>query len=205
MKELSRLVVTLTLIATTAALVLALVENATRAPIAEQQRLRQLNAIAAVLPPFDNHPDQDVITLSETDASSGQQHSLTFYRARRAGKMVGVAFNVTSRDGYSGAITLTVGVDAQEQIIAIEILSQAETPGLGARIREASFTDQFQHRGLDNTDWRVKKDGGDIDQLTGATISPRAVVIAVQRGLAFLHRHREQIMTPREITHELGS
>ena len=205
MKELSRLVVALTLIATSAALILALAENATRAPIAEQQRLRHRNAIAAVLPPFDNDPLQDAITLSEADTGSGQPQSLTFYRARHAGTLVGVAFNVTSPNGYSGDITLTIGVDAQEQIIAIAILSQAETPGLGARITETSFTDQFRHRALDNTDWRVKKDGGDIDQLTGATISPRAVVSAVQRGLAFLHRHREQIMTPREITHELGN
>jgi electron transport complex protein RnfG len=205
MKELSRLVVALTLIATSAALILALAENATRAPIAEQQRLRHRNAIAAVLPPFDNDPLQDAITLSEADTGSGQPQSLTFYCARRAGTLVGVAFNVTSPNGYSGDITLTIGVDAQEQIIAISILSQAETPGLGARITEASFTDQFRHRALDNTDWRVKKDGGDIDQLTGATISPRAVVSAVQRGLASLHRHREQIMTPREITHELGN
>jgi electron transport complex protein RnfG len=205
MKELSRLVVTLTLIATSAALVLALAESVTRAPIAEQQRLRHHNAIAAVLPAFDNDPVQDAITLSETGTGSGQAQALTFYRARRAGTLVAVAFNVTSPDGYSGDITLTVGVDAQEQIIAIEILSQGETPGLGARITEALFTDQFHRRALDNTDWRVKKDGGDIDQLTGATISPRAVVYAVQRGLAFLHRHREQIMTPREITYELGN
>ena len=205
MKELSRLVVALTLIATSAALILALAENATRAPIAEQQRLRHRNAIAAVLPAFDNDPLQDAKTLSAADTGSGQPQALTFYRARRAGTLVGVAFNVTSPNGYSGDITLTIGVDAQEQIIAIAILSQAETPGLGARITETSFTDQFRHRALDNTDWRVKKDGGDIDQLTGATISPRAVVSAVQRGLAFLHRHRQQIMTPREITHELGN
>ncbi len=78
---------------------------------------------------------------------------------------------------------------------AIEILSHAETPGLGDKIEEGWFKEQFPGKTLDNIDWRVKKDGGDFDQIAGATISPRAVVGAVRRGLDFYQEHRDEIVS----------
>ena len=79
-------------------------------------------------------------------------------------------------------------------VVGIEILTHAETPGLGDKIELASFKDQFQTRTLENIDWRVKKDGGEFDQITGATISPRAVVKAVNAGLTYFSEHRNEVI-----------
>jgi electron transport complex protein RnfG len=101
-------------------------------------------------------------------------------------------------DGYSGNIEIMVGVDPAGAVTGIEILSHAETPGLGAKITQPAFKKQFVGKNLENADWRVKKDGGQFDQITGATISPRAVVGAVHRGLEFFAGHRDEILAPKE-------
>ena len=194
MSQFYRLIVTLTLIAAGAGLVLSLVESATREPIAVQRKIQQLKALAAVLPEFDNSPNDDCVSLEIGRDKKSQLLSRTFFRARKGGQLVGVAFSVIAPNGYSGTIEIMVGVDTQEQIVAIEIVSHSETPGLGSKITNSLFKDQFRHRDLTNTDWRVKKDGGEIDQITGATISPRATVAAIKLGLEFLKQHRAQIL-----------
>ncbi len=109
-------------------------------------------------------------------------------------QLAGVAFKVVAPDGYSGNIFIMVGVDAGGTVTGIEILSHAETPGLGDKIEEGWFKEQFKQKNLDNADWRVKKDGGEFDQITGATISPRAIVGAVKDGLEFYRDHRQEIV-----------
>ncbi len=88
-----------------------------------------------------------------------------------------------------------MGVLPDGSLGGIEILNHAETPGLGSLIIEDSFKDQFKGRSLDNTNFKVKKDGGDIDQITGATISPRAVSEAVEKGLIWFRDEKEKILT----------
>ncbi|MCD6527271.1 MAG: RnfABCDGE type electron transport complex subunit G [Desulfuromonas sp.] len=194
MKEFNRLVITLTLIAAGAGMLLSLVESVTREPIAMQRSLQQLKALSAVLPEFDNSPDTDVVLLEVGKDKKGHPVQRTFFRARQGEQLVGIAFKVTAADGYSGNIEVMVGLDTHEHIVGIEILAHAETPGLGSKISESWFKDLFRERSLDNTDWRVKKDGGEIDQITGATISPRAIVSTVKSGLDFFHQHRQQIV-----------
>lgn len=196
MKELARLVLVLTLIAAGAGLVLSLVERATREPIAEQRRLETLRALNAVLPPNDNSPDQDTVQLVVGKDRRGRDLQRTFYRGRREGHISGIAFRVVAPDGYSGNIAVMVGVDPDGTVTGLEILNHAETPGLGDKIEEPWFKKMFEGKSLRNADWRVKKDGGDFDQITGATISPRAVVGAVRRGLEFFKEHRAEIMAP---------
>jgi electron transport complex protein RnfG len=194
MKDISRLLLALTLIAAGAGLVLSLVEGVTREPIKEQRRLQMLKALSAVLPDFDNSPDTDTVTLENGVDKKGNPLQVVFYRGRKAGELVGTAFKVIAPDGYSGNIEVMIGVKPDETLNAIEILSHAETPGLGSKITEPGFKDMFKGKGLDNADWRVKKDGGDFDQITGATISPRAVVGAVSKGLNFFREHKQEIV-----------
>ena len=194
-KEMSRLLITLTLIAATAGLLLSMVESATREPIKEQRRLQMLKALSAVLPEFDNSPDTDLITLENGVDKKGKPLQVVFYRARKAGELVGTAFKVVAGDGYSGNIEVMVGLRPDEMVNAIEILTHAETPGLGSKITEPWFKALFQGKSLDNADWRVKKDGGEFDQITGATISPRAIVGAIKKGLLFFRENRERILT----------
>ncbi len=88
-----------------------------------------------------------------------------------------------------------VGIRPDGSVVGIEILHHAETPGLGSKITEPWFKEQFAGKSLDNADWRVRKDGGQFLEITGATISPRAVVQAVRAGLEFFRLHREEIVT----------
>jgi electron transport complex protein RnfG len=193
MKDMSRLLITLTLIAAGAGLILSLVESVTREPIKEQRRLQMLKALSAVLPAFDNSPDSDIVNLENGVDKKGQPLQVRFYRARKDNQLVGTAFKVVAPDGYSGNIEVMVGVKPDQQINAIEILAHAETPGLGSKIEEPRFKDLFKDKSLDNADWRVKKDGGQFDQITGATISPRAIVVAVRKGLEFYREHSTEI------------
>ncbi len=200
MKEMTRLLLALTLIAACAGFILSQVERATREPIKEQRRLQMLKALSAVLPPFDNSPDTDKVELQDGLDKKGQPLMKTFYRARQGGELKGVAFKVIAPDGYSGNIEIMVGVDPRDLVNGIAIVSHAETPGLGSKIDEPAFKDQFKGKGLDNIDWRVKKDGGEFDQITGATISPRAIVGAVSKGLEFYRQHRAEVITDQGVS-----
>lgn len=194
MKEIVRLALILTLIAGGSGLILSLVEGMTRAPIAEQRRQETLKALKAVLPPADNAPDADTVTLIVGQDKKGKDLTRQFFRGRQGETLSGVAFRVIAPDGYSGNIEVMVGVSAGGEISGIAILNHAETPGLGSLIEKAWFKDQFKGKSLDNIDWRVKKDGGGFDQITGATISPRAIVKAVKSGLEFFRDHQQEIV-----------
>jgi electron transport complex protein RnfG len=194
MVNLRRLMLVLTLVTAVAGVVLALVEAVTRAPIAAQRRLEMMRALMAVLPPVDNAPDSDTVRLVTGRNKKGQELVRTFYRGRQGKELRGIAFAVTAPDGYSGNIEIMVGVDPQGVVTGVAILKHAETPGLGDKITRPEFTGRFLGKALGTADWRVKKDGGDFDQLTGATISPRAVVGALRGGLEFFRDHREEIV-----------
>jgi len=198
MKDTLRLAITLTLIAAIAGLILSLVEAVTREPIAEQRRLETLRALQTVLPAFDNSPDADTVELTVGKDKKGKEIKRLFYRGRTEAELSGIAFTVRSPEGYSGNIDIMVGIDAEGKVTGLEILTHAETPGLGDKITHEPFKSQFKGKSLDNADWRVKKDGGAFDQITGATISPRAVVKAVAAGLEFYRDHRPEILAQQE-------
>jgi Na+-translocating ferredoxin:NAD+ oxidoreductase subunit G len=192
--NIGRLALVLTLIAAGAGLVLSLVERVTREPIAEQRRQETLRALQAVLPPADNAPDSDLVNLIIGADRRGREVVRTFYRGRQEGEISGIAFKVVAPDGYSGNIDIMVGVTPDGTVHGVEILTHAETPGLGDKIEATWFKGQFASKNLDNIDWRVKKDGGAFDQITGATISARATVTAVRGGLEFFQKNRQQIL-----------
>jgi electron transport complex protein RnfG len=194
MNSMPRLVLVLTLITAGAGLILSLVEAVTREPIAEQRRLETLRALQAVLPQANNSPDQDTVQLVAGKDKRGRDVLRTFFRGRQDGTLSGVAFKVVAPDGYSGNIEIMVGIDPGGMVAGIEILSHAETPGLGDKITLPTFKANFAGKNLQNADWRVKKDGGAFDQITGATISPRAVVGAVRKGLEFYRDHLDEVL-----------
>jgi len=173
MKEIFRLIVVLTGVCVVASMCLSFVNDATKDAREHQDRLELLNALNMVLPEHDNEPDKDTVSLTGTD----------YYLSKKQGVINGVAFKCSTDKGYSGLIEIIVGVDTGGSIIAIGILSQKETPGLGSKIDEDWFKDQYKSKNLDNAKWKVKKDGGEFDQISGATISPRAVTLAVKEGL----------------------
>ncbi|MDG3085042.1 RnfABCDGE type electron transport complex subunit G [Vibrio hannami] len=98
-------------------------------------------------------------------------------------------------DGYSGEIRFLIGVDTPGKIEGVRILSHTETPGLGDKVElaKSDWVLSFNDRSLSNTPvWKVKKDGGDFDQFTGATITPRSVVKGVHNALLALESEKEK-------------
>jgi electron transport complex protein RnfG len=120
------------------------------------------------------------------------------YRVHAAGEPVAALFVVTARDGYSGPIRLLVGVDIDGVITGLRILEHRETPGLGDKIEEtrSQWVYQFDGRALGNPvieRWAIKSDGGEFDQLTGASITPRAVIKAVRETLVYFDNNRDAV------------
>ena len=177
MKNLIRMVLTLTVICAGAGALLAWVNEKTAGPIEETERAVKLDAIKKVLPACDNDPGADVIELTHAEAD------WTFHVARQGATFVGAAFEVSSMKGYGGLIRVMVGVTADGKLNAIKILEQKETPGLGAKIESDEFRGQFAGRSIADTNWAVKKDKGDVVEITAATISSRAVTEAIKQGL----------------------
>ena len=193
MRDILRLIVVLTCICIASAIALAKIYDLTKGPIAHQKRLEVLRAIKAVLPSYDNEPDRDMVKVPMGVDKKGEEIQGVFYRGRKEGRLNGVAFKVNSPEGYGGTIEVMVGLLPDGTVHGMEVLSHLETPGLGAKIREAKFKDRFKKRSLSNTKWAVKKDAGDIDGITGATISSRAVIKAIRGGLEFYGDHEEAI------------
>jgi len=183
--------------ATLASAVLVLGDLETRDTIALRHAEDLKASLSQVLPDavHDNDLLSDVLTLPPADAGS---KALKVYRAHLGDQISAVAYEVSS-NGYAGAITCIMGIAADGGILGVRVLQHAETPGLGDKIEIArdDWITSFNGRSLANTDskqWQVKKDGGDFDQFTGATITPRAVVKAVHEGLALFDTHRALLL-----------
>ena len=120
------------------------------------------------------------------------------YRVYAAGEPVAALIAVTARDGFSGPIRILVGVDIDGVVTGVRILKHRETPGLGDKIEptRSDWIHQFEGRSLvdpETSRWAIKHDGGDFDQLTGASITPRAVIGALRDTLVYFDAHRDAI------------
>jgi electron transport complex protein RnfG len=180
MRETLNLGLRLALICGLAALLLSRVDAATRGPIAEAMRRAQMEAVSAVLPPYDNAPDADQVALGTTDAAR------IYYRGYRDDGPLpsGVAFTGLSERGYSGEIEFMLGVDAAGRVAGVRLLRHGETPGLGARYADPALLQSlYAGRSLADTHWREKADGGDLDAVTGATVTGRALAEAIGEAL----------------------
>ena len=157
--------------------VLGVVYNATKAPIAAAETAKKTKAIKNVLPEFNE--------LKETMVMSALEDvEIPFYLAYDAdNNFIGAAVETFTNKGFSGNISLMVGILADGTLKNISVLQHAETPGLGSKMTEPTFKDQFNGKKADSFNIKVKKDGGDVDAITAATISSRAFCDAVNRAL----------------------
>lgn len=189
MKEFARLVLTPTVICLVAGVLLAAVNKVTLEPIALAMLAEKSEAMQEVLPACDNDPMADTVAVTEDGTE------WIFYIARGGSTFAGAAVIVTTPEGYGGDITVMVGINADDAVQGIAILDQKETPGLGANIKSDDFKVRFKGRSLEKANWSVAKDGGDIDEITAATISSRAVVGAVKSGLDVYLKHEDRIQS----------
>jgi electron transport complex protein RnfG len=171
------MVVTLLVVTGVSAVALGFVYQFTKTPIAEARLATQLKAIEAVMPGYDNNPVAEKFFLP-----TAQGDSLECFPGSKGGQAIGVAIKSKSAKGYSGDIWLMVGLDTAGVIQNIVVIEHKETPGLGSKMTEPKFLNQFLRTNPATTDLRVKKDGGTVDAISGATISSRAFSEAVQQA-----------------------
>ncbi len=182
MRELIKLSAVLIIICCGASLSLALVYRVTKEPIAYQQHLKKIRAVNAVFPQFEDSPGITARDTSVCDDAADACRQV--YILTGDADALGTAFEVSS-SGYGGEVDIMIGVNPDKTISGVSIVSHSETPGLGANITRESFTSQFAGKRLSGTGLTLTKDGGEIDQVSGATISSAAVVDAVRGGLRF--------------------
>ncbi|MBF0423139.1 MAG: RnfABCDGE type electron transport complex subunit G [Magnetococcales bacterium] len=193
MSDLFRMGMILMVVGAVATAMLAGTDAVTSGPIAEAKRQELLRALRQVLPAgFDNEPDRDFVIVNDKRLEK-QGAPVTIYRGRKGTTNLGVAYSVVAPDGYSGDITIMMGVATGGTVTSIQILSHKETPGLGDKIVTTPWADAFKGKTLNNIKWGVKKDSGDFDQFAGATITPRAIVGAVKRGLDYFMENENKL------------
>jgi electron transport complex protein RnfG len=186
MKELVKLVFVMTLVSLISGVLLAVTHQYTKEPIRQTEERQLFDTLRQVLPPADGDP----VTLVFTNAAG---KVATFYVARKAGAFAGVAFACTSANGYGGPVEALLGLNADGAIHGLEIIRMNETPGLGSKIGAPAFRAQFTGKPLEASVWKVRKDGGPIDAVSGATISSRALCEAVSTGLAMYQAYKQAI------------
>ncbi len=166
LKEVLIPTIALFLICLVVAVLLSLTNELTKEPIAEQARLTQEKAMQSV--------------CSEAVSFEEVLENVAYRGLDENGKTVGYAVEVTVK-GYGGDLKIMVGIDENEEISGVEILSHGETPGLGANCTSEGFRSKFE-RPVPEGGFKVNKDGGDVDAMTGATITSRAVCEGVNKA-----------------------
>jgi electron transport complex protein RnfG len=177
------MVLSLTLISLVSSALLGFVYEFTKGPIELSNLNKKLNAIKQVVPEFTNNPNDEMYRLP-----TGEGDSLEIYPAKKDNTIVGYAVNTYTSKGFSGNISLIAGFKPDGTIISITVLDQKETPGLGTKMTESEFKDQFKDKNPSEFKLKVKKDGGHVDAITAATISSRAFCDAVQRAYNTLQK-----------------
>lgn len=178
--------ITLALFAAGATGATAVINQMTKSTIDQQSAKQQMALFDQVVPQdrYNNDLLKSCYVVTEPTLGKG---SHKIYIARKDDTPVAVVMEATAPDGYSGAIQLLVGADFTGTVLGSRVTEHHETPGLGDKIemRHSDWITRFAGKiihGADDSHWAVKKDGGDFDQFTGATITPRAVVNAVKRA-----------------------
>lgn len=179
--------------------VLFILHARTHERILANQQSGLSQSIDALLPPgsYDNDILADKFFVTAPDLL-GSDRPVPIYRARRNGTPVAALIRPIAPDGYRGAIELLVAIAYDGTLLGVQVLAHDETPGLGDAFetREADWLADFKGLSLGNPPqqrWTVRKDGGDFDAFTGATITPRAIVRAVRKSLEFYRTGRDRI------------
>ena len=182
----------LTVITVVSGLLLGIVYDITKEPIAAAQEAAKQEAFQAVLPDassFEEYKDFDAEEAAALLKENGYSDDITEVAAGKTkdGEVAGYVINVTSHSGYGGDIEISVGILNDGTISGIEMLSISETAGLGMKADEAEFKDQFKDKNVEKFAYTKSGESGDdkIDAISGATITTSAVTDAVNSALVY--------------------
>jgi len=186
----------LALVAVMGTTLLAGVNRLTEERIAEQEKRAILDQLGQLISPdlYNNELQQDLFSFQD-DLYFPRGQTVFTYRARLDGKAVAVVLKIAAVNGYNGKINLLVGINENGTLCGVRVTFHKETPGLGdaIEVERGDWILGFFGRALGNPppdEWAVKRDGGEFDQFTGATITPRAVVEAVRLALEYYADHK---------------
>lgn len=179
---------TLLIVSAVAAFSLGAVYNLTKDAIAAAKQAKKEKAIQEVVPAFDKLNTFNI-------KLEGDKDSLSIYQALKGGKIVGTAIETYTDKGFGGRIKIMAGFNPNGNIINTAILEHTETPGLGDKMdqKKSDFAKQFKGKNPDKFNMTVKKDGGDVDAITAATISSRAFCDALQRATNAFKLQNEEV------------
>ena len=203
-QSISRNSIILGVFALLAAAGLALTNLATQDRISKAERAAKQKALFEIISAdqLDNDLLQDIIEIpTSTHEQLGVDTKQVIYIARRQGQVTALIIPAMAHDGYSGDISMIVGVNRNLTIAGVRVIAHKETPGLGDKIeiKKSQWIVNFNGKSLQApiiSEWLVKKDGGVFDQFAGATISPRAMVKKIREVLEFAQAHPELFDTP---------
>lgn len=186
----------------------AITDKLTSGKIAENQAAMLLKALNEIAPKntYDNDLIASKVILNQTESNQAFISNTPVYLATKNGQAATVIFEVTTNKGYSGAITLLVGINAASHTVTgVRVVKHKETPGLGDKMEikktppnKTPWVLGFNNKSLSNpglTAWNVRKDNGEFDQFTGATITPRAIVNAVKSTLLYAQDNMNALFT----------
>jgi Na+-translocating ferredoxin:NAD+ oxidoreductase subunit G len=155
---------------------------------------------------YDNDLSESTLVLPPPHGLPGNESAI-IYRLFSEDQPAAAVFVVSARDGYAGPIRLLVAIEYSGKLTGVQVLEHNETPGLGDLI-EATRSDwlkQFEDASLEEPPrdrWAIRRDGGEFDQLTGASITPRAVVRAVKETLLYFEANRDEVFAVRTETEQ---
>ncbi|MCW4447203.1 electron transport complex subunit RsxG [Vibrio splendidus] len=171
----------------------------TKDQIKQQEQAQLLSVLNQVIP-HDLHDNElfSACTLVEAE-ELGTEQAMPAYVATLNGEPSAIAIEAIAPDGYNGAIKVIVGMKIDGTILGTRVLSHRETPGLGDKIdlRVSDWILSFAGKQVTESNldrWKVRKDGGDFDQFTGATITPRAVVKSVKQAVQYVNQNNQALL-----------
>ncbi|MCK8081762.1 electron transport complex subunit RsxG [Vibrio sp. 1CM24A] len=171
----------------------------TKDQIKQQEQAQLLSVLNQVIP-HDLHDNElfSSCTLVQAEAL-GTEQAMPAYIAKINGEPSAIAIEAIAPDGYNGAIKVIVGMKIDGTILGTRVLSHQETPGLGDKIdlRVSDWILSFAGKQVTDSNldrWKVRKDGGDFDQFTGATITPRAVVKSVKQAVQYVNQNNQALL-----------
>jgi electron transport complex protein RnfG len=195
--------------------IIAITQVVTENKIEQNQKAFEARVLLSLLP--DTLSAEQLLDSAQTFEQEGIidleklaiKNTDRFYQQVNEDSVEAVILPVVAPEGYTEAIRLIVGIDPAGNIIGVRVTQHKETPGLGDQVETAksdwiyAFNDSSLNQPMPSQ-WAVKKDGGDFDQLTGATITPRAIVKAVKNSLEFFEANQAVLLTPRGVEQNDG-
>ncbi len=166
--------------------------------IVDNKRDYKLRKLHELIPPDMHDNDLNTDTKIVRDALLARDADMTVYRARKNNKPVAAIIECIAPDGYSGKIRLLVAVNLDGSLAGVRVTEHLETPGLGDAIEanKSDWINIFEDKSLDKPEprnWRVRRDGGEFDQITSATITSRAVVKVTYNVLEYFKVNQKSL------------